>query len=52
LPKLRAGSELQLGVQFSVTVRSELADGFAAELRQILHDLGLAEHVRIEERLG
>jgi len=48
LPKLRSGSELQVGVNFSVTVRRDLAQGLESELRQILADLGLAERVHIE----
>jgi hypothetical protein len=48
LPKLRAGSELKIGLEFSVTVSADSARGFAAELRQILQDLSLAEAVRVE----
>jgi hypothetical protein len=50
LPKLRAGSELTIGIQFSVTVPSENADRLAAELRQILQELGLRDAVRVDER--
>jgi hypothetical protein len=48
LPKLRSGSELTIGLQFSVTVKTESAGSLAAELRQVLQDLGLAEAVRID----
>jgi hypothetical protein len=48
LPKLRAGSDLKIGLEFSVTVPADSANGFAAELRQILQELGLGEAVRIE----
>jgi len=48
LPKLRAGSELTIGVEFTVTVKAENAAGLATELRQILQELGLAEAVRVE----
>ena len=48
LPKLRAGSELTIGVEFTVTVEAENAAGLATELRQILQELGLAEAVRVE----
>jgi hypothetical protein len=48
LPKLRAGSELRIGVDFSVTVASGAATGLAIELRQVLEDLGLGETVHID----
>ena len=48
LPKLRSGTELKVGVEFSVTVRAESALGLASDLRQILQELGLAEVVRVE----
>jgi hypothetical protein len=48
LPKLRSGSELKIGLEFSVTVPGDSANGFAAELRQILQELGLAESVKVD----
>jgi hypothetical protein len=48
LPKLRSGSDLRVGVEFSVTVRAESVHSFASELRQVLQELGLAETVRVE----
>lgn len=48
LPKLRSASDLKIGLEFSVTIRSDAAVGLASELRQILQELGLAETVRIE----
>ena len=48
LPKLRAGTDLTVGVDFSVTVNAAMAGTLASELRQILQDLGLSERVRIE----
>jgi hypothetical protein len=48
LPKLRSGSELTIGLEFTVTVKADAAGGLATELRQILQELGLAEVVRIE----
>jgi len=48
LPKLRSGSDLKIGLEFSVTVKAEVAGTLAAELRQILQELGLAEAVRVE----
>jgi len=48
LPKLRSGSDLRVGVEFSVTVKAENAGNLTTELRQILQELGLAESVRVE----
>jgi hypothetical protein len=48
LPKLRSGSDLKIGVDFSVTVNAASATNLASELRQILQELGLADAVRIE----
>jgi hypothetical protein len=48
LPKLRSGSELTIGLEFNLTVDARNAGSLAAELRQVLQDLGLAEAVRIE----
>ena len=47
LPKLRSGTELTLGVEFSATVEGDRADGLVADLKQILADLGLSERVDI-----
>jgi hypothetical protein len=49
LPKLRLGADLQIGVDFSVTLDAELARTLESELRQILEDLGLGNQVRIEK---
>jgi hypothetical protein len=49
LPKLRSGgAELEVSVGFSAKVRSDLAFGLTAELRQILDELGLADKVKVE----
>jgi hypothetical protein len=48
LPKLRAGSDLRIGLEFTVTVNADTAGSLAAELQQILQELGLAEAVRVE----
>jgi hypothetical protein len=48
LPKLRSGSDLKIGVDFSVTVTVASAANLASELRQILQELDLAEAVRVE----
>jgi len=49
LPKLRAGSDLRIGLEFTVTVKADTAGSLAAELQQILQELGLGEVVRVEE---
>lgn len=48
LPKLRAGTDLQVGIEFSVTIQNAQAKTFESDLRQILADLGLADKVRLE----
>ena len=48
LPKLRSGSDLTIGVDFSVTVKADVAASLSTELRQIVAELGLAETVRVE----
>ncbi len=48
LPKLRSGENLDVTVECSVTVDAALANNFETELRQILTDLGMIEHVQIE----
>jgi hypothetical protein len=48
LPKLRSGLELKIGLEFSVTVSADSANGLATDLRQILQELGLAEAVKVE----
>jgi len=48
LPKLKSGSDLRLGVDFSVTVNRDVAGSLTSDLRQILDDLGLADTVRID----
>ena len=48
LPKLRSGSDLKIGLEFLVTVPEGSANSLAAELRQILQELGLGEAVTIE----
>jgi len=48
LPKLRSGSDLKIGVDFSVTLKADTAQNVVAELQQILQELGLTGTVRIE----
>jgi hypothetical protein len=52
LPKLRAGTELQVGVDFRVSVGENLAKGMKSELYIILDDLGLRDKVLIEEKIS
>jgi hypothetical protein len=49
LPKLRSGSDLKVGVDFSVTVNRDVAGSLVSDLRQILNELGLADKVHLEE---
>jgi hypothetical protein len=49
LPKLRSGSDLRVGVDFSVTVNRDVAGSLTSDLRQILDDLGLADKVQIHD---
>jgi hypothetical protein len=48
IPKLRSGSELRIGLDFSVTMAADSANNLAGELRQILQELGLADSVKVE----
>jgi hypothetical protein len=48
LPKLRSGAELRIELEILVTVPADSASGLAAELRQILRELGLSETVKVE----
>ena len=48
LPKLRKGEDLDVGVEFSVSVGSQLAPSMEAELKQILSDLGLSGRIKVE----
>jgi len=48
LPKLRGGSDLKSGIEFSVTIEGQLAQTFETDLKQILEDLGLTERIHVE----
>jgi len=48
LPKLRSGSDLRIGLEFTVTVKSDTAASLGADLQQILQELGLSDAVRVE----
>jgi hypothetical protein len=49
LPKLRTGSDLKIGVDFSVTVHRDVAKSLTADLRRILADLELTDTLRIQD---
>jgi hypothetical protein len=48
IPKLKSGSDLKIGVDFSVTINVESVRSIESELRQILEDLGLGGKIKIE----
>lgn len=48
LPKLRSGTDLKIGIDFSVNIDSQLEKSFESDLQQILEDLGLNGRVQIE----
>jgi hypothetical protein len=48
IPKLKSGTDLKIGVDFSVTVSAESARSVESDLRQILQDLGLNGKINIE----
>ncbi|MBC7170403.1 ATP-binding protein [Candidatus Bipolaricaulota bacterium] len=49
LPKLRSGSDLKVGVDFSVTINRDAFASLKSDLLQILDELGLAGTVEIRE---
>ena len=48
LPKLTTGSDLSIGVEFSVNIGAGLAASLEADLKQVLDDLGLQDQVKVE----
>lgn len=48
LPKLRSGSDLKIGIEFTVTVDKQVERSFVADLKQILEDLNLTERIQID----
>ena len=48
LPKLRSGEELNVGIECTVSVRSQFAHNMETELQQILDDLELGDQLRVE----
>ena len=49
IPKLKSGSDLKIGVDFSVTINAESVKSIESDLRQILEDLGLRDKIKIEQ---
>ena len=49
IPKLKSGSDLKIGVDFSVTVNADSIRNLEIELRQVIEDLGLAGKIKIEQ---
>jgi hypothetical protein len=48
LPKLKAGTDLRIGVDLSVTISADAGAILKGELQQILQELGLGESVLLE----
>ena len=48
LPKLRSGDDLSAGIEFSVSVNSQVARNMETELLQILDELGLSNTIRVQ----
>jgi len=48
LPKLRSGTDIKIGIEFSVTVDGQMARSFEVDIKQILADMGLSDSVKIE----
>ena len=49
LPKLRSGTELQVGINFQVSLKADQVGSIKLDLSQILEDLGLSGQIEIEE---
>ena len=49
IPKLKSGTDLKIGVDFTVTVSADLARNLESDLRQILEDLNLQGKIKIEQ---
>jgi hypothetical protein len=49
IPKLKSGSDLKIGVDFSVTINVDSVRSIESDLRQILEDLGLKGKINIEQ---
>ena len=47
VPKLRSAGDLNVGVEFTVSVDSQLAQNLVSELNQILEDLDISDQVNV-----
>lgn len=47
LPKLRSGTDLKVGVEFTVTIDSGASASVIADLKQILKELGVADSITV-----
>ena len=48
LPKLRSGEDLSVGIELTVSVRSQFAQNMETELRRVLDVLELKDQVQVE----
>lgn len=48
IPKLRTGSDLKMGIEFSVMIASDNSSSFEADIKQIINDLNLNDVIKIE----
>lgn len=48
IPKLRSGTNLEIGVDFTAELNSEYSNHTIAELKQLIDELGLSGKIRIE----
>jgi ORF6N domain len=51
IPKLKSGSDLKIGVDFSVTINAEAFRNMESEIKQVLDDLGLTGKIKIEYKV-
>jgi len=52
IPKLRSGSDINIGIQFEVSVDAQSAKSFEADLKQILEDLKMADKISVEKLMS
>jgi hypothetical protein len=48
IPKLRSGKDVKVEVGFSTTIDAKAAANLESDLRQLIHELGLAEKIQFE----
>ncbi len=47
IPKLKAGEDLKIGVEFSITLNVDSFQSMTSDLSQVLEDLGLKDKIRV-----